>query len=217
MRYHPRVLGIHDLALFVAASVLLAITPGPDSTLVFAQSLRHGARGGLVASLGVIAGCFVHVTAASIGLSAILAASAHAFNVVKWAGAAYLAFIGLRTILTAGRAAAASATQPERLRTSSVFWTGFLTNVLNPKVAVFFLAFLPQFVARDAVYAPLGFVVLGLVVIVIGFLWLVGLAFAAARSAAALGGRGRLKVWLERALGAAFIALAAKLALAERP
>jgi threonine/homoserine/homoserine lactone efflux protein len=209
--------GIHDLTLFIAACVLLAVTPGPDTTLVFAQTLRHGVRGGLVASLGVITGCLVHVTAASVGLSAILAASAHAFNVVKWAGAAYLAFIGLRAILAAGRAAAASAAQPETLRTSSVFWTGFLTNVLNPKVAVFFLAFLPQFVSTDAAYAPLGFAVLGLIFIVVGFIWLVTLAFIAARSAAALGGRGRLKVWLERALGAAFIALAAKLALAERP
>ena len=208
--------GIHDLTLFIVACVLLAVTPGPDSTLVFTQSLRHGVRGGLVASFGVITGCLVHVTAASVGLSALLAASASAFNVVKWAGAAYLAYIGLRTILTAGRALGGAA-PPETLRTSSVFWTGFLTNVLNPKVAVFFLAFLPQFVSVDATYAPLGFAVLGLIFIVVGFIWLVALAFVAARSAAALGGRGQIKVWLERALGAAFIALAAKLALAERP
>lgn len=208
--------GIHDVALFVVACVLLAITPGPDSTLVFAQSLRHGARGGLVAALGVITGCLVHITAASVGLSAILAASATAFSVVKWAGAAYLAFIGLRTILAAGRAASAAA-QPRPLRASSVFWTGFLTNVLNPKVAVFFLAFLPQFVSAGTAYAPLGFVVLGLIFLVIGFLWLIGLAFAASRSAAALDSRGRLKAWFERALGGAFIALAAKLAFAERP
>ena len=209
--------GIHDLTLFIVACVLLAVTPGPDTTLVFAQTLRHGVRGGLVASLGVITGCLVHVTAASVGLSAILAASAHAFNVVKWAGAAYLAFIGVRAIVAAGRTTAATAAEPETLRTSSVFWTGFLTNVLNPKVAVFFLAFLPQFVAGDTAYAPLGFAVLGLIFIVVGFIWLVALAFVAARSAAALGGRGRVKAWLERALGAAFIALAAKLALAERP
>lgn len=208
--------GIHDIALFVVACVLLAITPGPDSTLVFAQSLRHGARGGLVAALGVITGCLVHITAASVGLSAILAASATAFSVVKWAGAAYLAFIGLRTILAAGRAASAAA-QPRPLRASSVFWTGFLTNVLNPKVAVFFLAFLPQFVSAGTAYAPLGFAVLGLIFLVIGFLWLIGLAFAASRSAAALDSRGRLKAWFERALGGAFIALAAKLAFAERP
>ena len=119
--------GIHDLTLFVVACVLLAITPGPDSTLVFAQSLKHGARGGLVASFGVMTGCLVHVTAASVGLSALLAASATAFSVVKWAGAAYLAFIGLRTILAAGGAATATAQQPQTLRTSSVFWTGFLT------------------------------------------------------------------------------------------
>lgn len=208
--------GIHDIALFVVACVLLAITPGPDSTLVFAQSLRHGARGGLVAALGVITGCLVHITAASVGLSAILAASATAFSVVKWAGAAYLAFIGLRTILAAGRAASAAA-QPRPLRASSVFWTGFLTNVLNPKVAVFFLAFLPQFVSAGTAYAPLGFAVLGLIFLVIGFLWLIGLAFAASRSAAALDSRGRLKAWFERVLGGAFIALAAKLAFAERP
>jgi threonine/homoserine/homoserine lactone efflux protein len=156
------------------------------------------------------------VTAASVGLSALLAASASAFNVVKWAGAAYLAFIGLRTIITAGRAASATQ-EPQALRTSSVFWTGFLTNVLNPKVAVFFVAFLPQFVSVNAAYAPLGFAVLGLLVIAIGFVWLIGIAFLAARSAAALGGRGQLKLWIERALGGAFIALAAKLAFAERP
>jgi threonine/homoserine/homoserine lactone efflux protein len=208
--------GIHDIALFIVACVLLAITPGPDSTLVFAQSLKHGARGGLVASFGVMTGCLVHVTAASVGLSALLAASASAFNVVKWAGAAYLAFIGLRTIITAGRAAAATQ-EAQALRTSSVFWTGFLTNVLNPKVAVFFVAFLPQFVSPHAAYAPLGFAALGLLVIAIGFVWLIGLAFLAGRSAAMLDSRGRLKTWFERALGGAFIALAAKLAFAERP
>jgi threonine/homoserine/homoserine lactone efflux protein len=211
--------GIHDLALFVAAAVLLAVTPGPDSTLVFAQSLRHGARDGIVAALGVITGCVVHVTAASLGLSAILAASAHAFNAVKWAGAAYLAFIGIRMIVTTWRNGpeGAAAARPAALRASSLFWTGFLTNVLNPKVAVFFLAFLPQFVAADAPYAPLGFAFLGVIVIAVGFVWLVGIALVAARSARALGSRTGLTRWLERALGAAFIALAAKLALAERP
>jgi threonine/homoserine/homoserine lactone efflux protein len=211
--------GIHDLPLFIAAAVLLAITPGPDSTLVFAQSLRHGSRGGIVASLGVMTGCFVHVTAASVGLSAILAASAHAFNVLKWAGAAYLAFIGIRMIIVTwrGRQEGEAVEEPAALRASSLFWTGFLTNVLNPKVAVFFLAFLPQFVAADAAYAPLGFAALGMIVIVIGFAWLLGIAFLAARSARALSGRAGLTLWLERALGAAFIALAAKLALAERP
>jgi threonine/homoserine/homoserine lactone efflux protein len=209
--------GIHDLALFTAASVLLAITPGPDSTLIFAQSLRHGARGGITAALGTATGCLVHVTAASIGLSALLAASASAFNVLKWLGAAYLAFIGLRMIVTGARAAAPQAVDKPALRRSSVFWTGFFTNVLNPKVAVFFVAFLPQFVTGHARYAPLGFAVLGLIVIVIGFAWLVGLALLAARSAAAMSGRERLRAWLERALGAAFIALAVKLAVAERP
>jgi threonine/homoserine/homoserine lactone efflux protein len=209
--------GIHDLPLFIAACVLLAVTPGPDSTLVFAQSLRHGARGGLVASLGVATGCLVHVTAASIGLSALLVASAYAFNAVKWAGAAYLLWIGLRMIVTAKADVRTEAARPQSLDRSSVFWTGFFSNVLNPKVAVFFLAFLPQFVAANSAHAALGFATLGLIVIVVGFIWLVALALVAARSAAKFGGSGRLRLWLERALGAAFIALAAKLAFAERP
>jgi len=210
--------GIHDLALYLLATVLLAVTPGPDTALVFAQSLRHGARGGIIAALGVATGCLVHITAASIGLSAVLAASAMAFNIIKWLGAAYLAFIGLRAIINSGRSApvATVVDQPVR-KTSSVFWSGFLTNVLNPKVAVFFLAFLPQFVTASSHYAPLGFAVLGLILIAVGFTWLAGVALLAARSFAALGTRQGLRTWLERALGAAFIALAARLAFAERP
>ena len=214
--------GIHDLALYLLATVLLAVTPGPDTALVFAQSLRHGARGGIVAALGVATGCLVHITAASIGLSAVLAASAMAFNVIKWLGAAYLAFIGLRAIITSGSSAptaplADQAARKSGTKTSSVFWSGFLTNVLNPKVAVFFLAFLPQFVTARSQYAPLGFAVLGLILIVIGFSWLAGVALLSARSLAALGSRHSLRTWLERALGTAFIALAARLAFAERP
>src|SRR6185437_14793704 len=127
--YHRLMFGIHDLALYLLATVLLAVTPGPDTALVFAQSLRHGARGGIVAALGVATGCLVHITAASIGLSAVLAASAMAFNVIKWLGAAYLAFIGLRAIIMSGRSvAAAPAADPlarkAGTKTSSVFWSG---------------------------------------------------------------------------------------------
>lgn len=215
--------GIHDLALYVLATVLLAVTPGPDTALVFAQSLRHGARGGITAACGTASGCVVHVTAASIGLSALLAASATAFNVLKWLGAAYLLFIGLRTIVTSGRppaAAVASVTAApaaRAFRTSSVYWTGFLTNVLNPKVAVFFVAFLPQFVAAGASGAPFGFAALGLILIAVGFAWLAGVSLLASRSARILGSRLSLRRWLERSLGAAFVVLAAKLALTERP
>jgi threonine/homoserine/homoserine lactone efflux protein len=213
--------GIHDLALYVLATVLLAVTPGPDTALVFAQSLRHGARGGITAACGTATGCVVHVTAASIGLSALLAASATAFNILKWAGAAYLLFIGVRTILTSGRtapgAAAAPAPAARPFRWSSVYGTGFLTNVLNPKVAVFFVAFLPQFVSAGATGAPFGFAVLGLILIAVGFAWLAGVSLLASRSARMLGGRLTLRRWVERSLGVAFVVLAAKLALTERP
>jgi threonine/homoserine/homoserine lactone efflux protein len=207
---------IHGLVFFIMASVILAVTPGPDTTLVFAQTMRHGLRGGVLTSLGVATGCLVHVTAASVGLSALLMASAYAFTVIKWIGAGYLAFIGLRMIDAAGRAAPPNA-RPPRLRRSSAFWVGFLTDVTNPKVALFFLAFLPQFIVAHAPNTMLGFALLGLIFTAIGFVWLMVVVLLASQTAAMLGKQGRLRAWLERALGAAFVALAAKLALAERP
>jgi threonine/homoserine/homoserine lactone efflux protein len=210
------VFGIHDLPLFIAAGLLLNLTPGPDTALVVSHSLRHGARGGVLAALGVGTGCFVHITAATVGLSALLLASATAFTALKWVGAAYLAFIGLRLLF--GRRDAASAAAPVRTpKGHSIYLQGFLTNALNPKVALFFLAFLPQFVGADAPDKTLGFALLGLIVTATGTLWLTIVAAVAAHSAAWAAAGTRLRVWLERLLGAAFIALAAKLALTQRP
>jgi threonine/homoserine/homoserine lactone efflux protein len=208
------VFGIHDLPIFVAAGVLLNLTPGPDTTLVLGQSLRHGARGGMLAALGVAAGCCLHVSAAAIGISALLLASAAAFSAIKWLGICYLAFLGLRMLLTAGRSAAAMPQQGPAAG-QGIFWQGFLTNVLNPKVALFFLAFLPQFIDPGSPDKALGFVLLGLSFTATGTAWLVVVAVTASRSAAQL--RGSVATWLERLVGAALLAIAARLVLAEEP
>jgi len=207
------VFGIHDLPIFVAAGVLLNVTPGPDTTLVLGQGLRHGARGGVLAALGVAAGCCVHISAAAIGISALLLASAAAFNAIKWLGVCYLVFLGLRMLLTAGRHAAATP-QPEPAVGQGIFWQGFLTNVLNPKVALFFLAFLPQFIDPGSPSKAFGFVLLGLVFTATGTAWLIVIALTASRSVARL--RGQSAAWLERLVGAALLAIAARLAFAER-
>ena len=135
------------LALFSAAAILLIVTPGPAVLFIVARSLEHGRRGGLASALGVATGGLVHVAAAALGLSALVLSSALAFSVVKWAGAAYLVFLGLRTLLAPAPVPAspvsAAAPAPDLRRT---FGQGILVNILNPKTALFFLAFLPQFV-----------------------------------------------------------------------
>jgi threonine/homoserine/homoserine lactone efflux protein len=210
-------MGIHDLWLFVIAGLLLNITPGPDMALVIARSARSGARAGSAAALGIGAGCFVHIAAAAVGVSALIMASATAFAVLKWVGAAYLVYVGMRMLLGAGRSveAVSEARGIERDELRSAFLQGFLTNALNPKVAVFFLAFLPQFIAADAPSKAAAFLILGCVFNVTGTAWNLAVAWFAGRVGAS-GRFGWLRAWLERTLGALFVAAGIRLALPER-
>ena len=160
-------LGVHDLWLFIASGLLLNIAPGPDSLLIMARSAAQGWRAGFAATWGIGAGTCVHVLAAALGLSALLATSAAAFTLVKIAGGAYLVWLGLglafrRKAGVGGDVRASTAPAAATpIRRREIFLQGFLTNVLNPKVALFFLAFVPQFISHDAPSKPLAFVVLG--------------------------------------------------------
>ena len=164
-------LGIHDLWLFVISGLVLSLAPGPDLAYVVARSAQFGWRGGAVATFGISTGCLVHVFGCAVGLSALLAASATAFMLVKWAGAAYLCFIGIKMLLTrdGGQAGETSGGTPA-MSLSKVFWQGALTDALNPKVALFFLAFLPQFVSAEAPHQALAFLLLGTIFIANGTL-----------------------------------------------
>lgn len=210
--------GTHDLWLFVLSGLLLNITPGPDTALVVARSTQMGLRGGVAASFGIAGGIVVHIVAAAIGLSALIAASATAFSIVKYAGAAYLIYIGLRMIL-AGHAAASDDATP-RPKTDmplhSVFWQGFFSNALNPKVAIFFLAFLPQFVSNDAPSKALAFLFLGGIFIIGGTVWSLIVAVITATAASTLKGTRRFQRLIDGAIGTMFIALGVKLALVQR-
>lgn len=210
-------MGIHDLWLFVVAGLLLNLTPGPDMALVIARSARCGARAGSAAALGIGAGCFVHIAAAAVGVSALIMTSATAFTVLKWAGAAYLLYIGFKMLRGASHSAGAES-NPRReaegeLR--SAFLQGFLTNALNPKVAVFFLAFLPQFIDADAPSKAAAFLALGCLFNVTGTVWNLAVAWFAARVGASAR-FGWLRGWIERTLGVLFIAAGVRLALSER-
>jgi threonine/homoserine/homoserine lactone efflux protein len=208
-------LGIHDLWLFIISGLILNITPGPDTAYIVGRSAQFGWRGGAAAALGIAAGCLVHVLACAIGLSALLAASATAFTLVKWAGAAYLCYIGIGMLLMRESESAASSSAPEDRVTSlsKVFWRGALTNVLNPKVALFFLAFLPQFVDASAPAKALAFLILGLIFVFNGTLWCLAVAAFSARAARRFQQSGPAIRWINRALGGMFVYLGARIAM----
>ncbi|GGC16045.1 LysE family translocator [Pseudoduganella buxea] len=211
--------GIHDLTLFIVSGLLLNIMPGPDSLLIMTRSATQGWRAGVVTALGIGAGTMVHVLAAAIGLSALLATSAAAFNVVKWVGAAYIVWCGigmLRAKLKNADAPAQAPATPPRLPYRRIFAQGFLTNVLNPKVALFFLAFVPQFIDADAPNKALAFIVLGCIFNFNGMLWCNGLAVFTAFASARLQVKPSVALWLNRVTGGLFLLLGARLALAER-
>jgi threonine/homoserine/homoserine lactone efflux protein len=153
----------HRFLLFFVAALLLAVTPGPGIFYVLARSLAGGRREGILSSFGTFVGGLFHVLAAALGVSAILAASALAFHTVKYAGAGYLVWLGIRMIRTRNAEMAVSASQPSQ----GAFRQGILTEVLNPKTALFFLSFIPQFVAPERSHVFLQFVVLGVLCVLL--------------------------------------------------
>lgn len=207
-------LGTHDLALFAATVFVLNATPGVDMAYTVASTLRGGWRQGVAAAVGIMAGCVLHTLAAAFGLAALLATSAEAFTVVKLVGAAYLLYVAwgmARAGLKPPSAATEVVAPPSLWRTAR---QGFFTNALNPKVALFFLALLPQFIAADAPDKTLAFLFLGGWFIVQGLLFLLGLIALVTPLR-----RARSRPWLGRSLnlgGAGlFTLLAAKLALSK--
>jgi len=215
---------LDQLLLFIAAGLLLNLTPGPDVLYVVSNALRGGARVGVVAALGITAGCFVHIFAAAVGVSALMAASATAFAVLKWLGATYLVYVGVRLLLSKAESAiqleavpahSTGATGQNGLKT--IFLRGFWTNALNPKVALFFLAFLPQFITPSMDNKPLAFLLLGLLFNFNGMWVNMGWALTAAWLARRVDAVQRGMHWLDRIAGAMFITFGLKLALTDNP
>jgi len=207
--------GIHDLTLFIISGLLLNIMPGPDSLLIMARSATQGWRAGVAAAMGIGTGTIVHVLAAAVGLSAILATSATAFMVVKYIGAAYILYMALGLLLSKRKEAATAVAVPP-LPYRSIFLQGLLTNVLNPKVAIFFLAFVPQFIDADAPSKALAFIVLGCIFNINGMLWCVSLALFTGLASARLKVSPLASLWLNRVTGGLFVWLGVKLALSKQ-
>jgi len=223
-------LGTHSLALFAITVFVVNATPGVDMLFTLAQTLRHGVAGGSAATLGIVAGCVVHTLVAAFGLAALLATSATAFALVKWAGAAYLVWLAIGMLRSGAAAsalvgavegssggdedtpAAGRATSPDLGR---LFRQGLLTNVLNPKIAIFFLALMPQFIDAGAPEKLVAFLFLGAWFVVQGALFMIAFVLLVAPLR-----RWRASPAWRRGLNVAgagiFVWLAARLALVER-
>jgi threonine/homoserine/homoserine lactone efflux protein len=205
-------LGTHDLLLFVLSGLLLNLAPGPDTLYIVGRSSTQGWRAGASAALGISAGILVHTTAAAVGLSALLAASATAFTAIKIAGAIYLVYLGISLLRSSGSLAQGSTARPAPSPLRTVFLQGFFTNVLNPKVALFFLAFLPQFVEPTASDKAIAFLFLGVLFNLNGTLWNLFVAWSSAGIGGGLMRNAAIARWFNCCVGGLFIWLGLKLA-----
>ncbi|OOR91335.1 hypothetical protein B0181_03260 [Moraxella caviae] len=215
-------IGVKEFALFVSSVMIFAMTPGIDTVFVLNRAISHGKAIGAFASLGVATGVLVHTLFAAVGLAAVVAKSALLFSVIKYLGAAYLVYLGVVSIYTALKNPqalamnAADAANPEKIiKPIQAFYSGLLTNVLNPKVALFFLAFFPQFITPSMSTQALPYLVLGALYAVISAVWLVLLAVLAGSILAKWLVSLKAKKVMDIGSGVVFVGMGAKVALSD--
>lgn len=202
--------------VFFSAALALNLSPGPDLLYVLSRTFSGGRRIGVVAACGVCSGALVHVLFAALGISAILATSALAFTLVKYVGAAYLLYLGIQALRSAGSGAALEFKAGPRTTAWRAYRQGVLVDLLNPKAAIFFMAFLPQFVRPEHGAVPLQLLLLGVLVVLVAIIVECGLVLLAARARTALRNNRTLSQWLDRVLGSILIGLGIRLGLSER-
>jgi len=207
--------GIINFEAFVIAGILLNLTPGTDTFYILSQSMANGKKAGFLSALGISTGSIIHTVFATLGLSFILAESQLAFDILKYAGAIYLIYLGIKAMFITDQNSLPNQKNVENQRNSKNYVSGILTNVLNPKVALFYLAFLPQFV--DPVYSNhfISLIILGLTFTTTGTIWCLILAKYSAKLTEKIKENPCIKIWLDRLTGIIFISLGVKLALSK--
>lgn len=203
-----------NLAIFMIATLTLNLTPGPDLLYVIAQSIGQGRWAGIVSSLGIASGCLVHTFAVTFGITGLFLIIPSAYDVVRYAGAAYLVYLGIRVLTSQSKLPSSPEIKRRSLR--SIFWQGVIINILNPKVALFFLAFLPQFVDRDASSVPLQMLFLGLMFITSGTVVCISVALLASGAGDWVRTRAGADGILKWVSGFLFIGLGLRLAFLDR-
>ncbi len=203
-----------QFALFLGASWALILAPGPDMLYVITRGMAYGRKAGIVSAVGVVCGILVHTTAVALGITLILQTSAFAFLIIKYLGAIYLIYLGFKAWREKNAFSLQTSTSDVSSRT--LFWQGILSNVLNPKIAIFFLAFLPQFVDKGSSQVPLQMAILGLTFACFGLCFLVGVGYSAGAIERLLTSRPRYAQFSQRFAGGILIGLGIRLALTEQ-
>lgn len=201
-------------ALFIGVSWALILAPGPDMIYVITRGMAHGRKAGVLSAVGVVCGILVHTTAAAFGLTLILQTSAFAFLFVKFAGAAYLIYLGIKAWLD--RSSLPLHTTASTTTSGALFWQGVLSNVLNPKIAIFFLAFLPQFVDQGSSQVTLQMVILGLTFACFGLCFLLVVGYSSGTLGTWLTGRPQYTRFFQRLAGGILVSLGIRLAITEK-
>jgi threonine/homoserine/homoserine lactone efflux protein len=208
------------LSAYLVAATALALAPGPDTMFVLASSTSGGQRAGVAATVGIATGGLVHASLAALGISAVIAASPAAFDALRFGGALYLLWIGINALIAFVRQLRGHALPIASGTGEGASWSayrrGLLTNLLNPKVVIFYIAFLPQFASPALGHVPLQIFLLGVIQNLIGTLWLVGLAVVSGRTAQMLAKDVRIRAWLDGAAGTVYILLALRMLFLER-
>lgn len=204
--------GIENYIGFIASAIILNLTPGADTIYILTRSISQGKSAGLVSVAGIMSGCVIHILSAAFGLSLILSSSTLIFSLIKWAGAGYLIYLGIKMFFSTH-----SSFDLELITESSpdlfkIYKQGILTNVLNPKVGLFFLSFLPQFINPNQTYGPIPFLILGMTFLMTGTLWCLFLTLTAALMTNTLRRHPVYGILLQKLSGLIFIGFGVKLA-----
>lgn len=208
--------GITNFEAFILAGIILNLTPGADTMYILGRSISQGKKAGTLSALGIATGALIHCVFAALGLSVILAKSALAFEIVKYVGAAYLIYLGIKMLITKTDENFELKENNKQINYRKVYFSGILTNVLNPKVALFFLAFLPQFINPKYSQSFLPFLILGLTFVTTGTIWCLTLAMFSSKLSNTIRKNYKVKKWLDKTTGGIFIALGIKLALTKK-
>ncbi len=208
-------MGITNFITFVLTSFLFILSPGIDTIFILNKTATQGKQWGIYATLGITTGVLVHTTFAAFGLSLIIAQSAMAFNIVKYLGAAYLIFLGIIKLFSS-KGIVRNEDQHKQTPVVKTYLSAVFTNVLNPKVAIFFLAFFPQFIESQYLRSPLPFIILGCVYALIGLIWFIALTLFAGSFSQKLKASPAITNWFNKFSGLVFIFMGVKVAFTKR-
>lgn len=206
-------MGVENFITFILTALLFVMTPGIDTFFVLNKSIDQGRKSGINATLGISTGVLTHSLLGALGLSFLIAKSAFAFTIIKYVGAVYLIYLGLLKLKTKSEFSPKSVIDKKKQKSKSDFWAGFLTNTLNPKVALFFLAFFPQFIKPAQIHNPIPFIILGLTFAVIGIVWYLSLTLLASVFFEKIKNNPKIGLRLHKFSGFAFILMGLKIGL----